>query len=392
MSEPSCASCATVATSPICANERPPSSRWPKARWRCKWLPAASCDRAGREPFIFGSSVTGTREKQVSRSGRGGDAGPLFPPEAAATFLAVEGAAGAKGAATTLQPDLRTALLHLVRRSPRSFALECTRWTLATLLETCPFLTLHSRSGLSRLFSRVRISYHRGREWTHSPDPDYLAKLARVANLAEQVRASAGKEVLLYLDEFTYYRHPTVARTYESRDVQALAKRSHRANTTTRIGGVLNLCTGQVTYRQKSRIGVAELVDFYQELRRTYPEAQRLYLVMDNWPVHFHPALLAALEPQENPFAMRCPPDWRGHAKNTARWQHLALPIQIVNLPTYASWTNPIEKLWRKLRQERLHMHSFSGDLPELRRLVTDFLDGYAKASPDLLRYVGIGG
>jgi len=28
------------------------------------------------------------------------------------------------------------------------------------------------------------------------------------------------------------------------------------------------------------------------------------------------------------------------------------LPIQIVQLPTYASWTNPIEKLWRKLKAE----------------------------------------
>ncbi len=33
------------------------------------------------------------------------------------------------------------------------------------------------------------------------------------------------------------------------------------------------------------------------------------------------------------------------------------LPIQVVGLPTQAPWLNPIEKLWRYLKQEVVHLH-----------------------------------
>ncbi|MBL1378410.1 transposase [Zobellella iuensis] len=55
------------------------------------------------------------------------------------------------------------------------------------------------------------------------------------------------------------------------------------------------------------------------------------------------------------------------------------MPIQIVPLPTYASWLNPIEKLWRKLRQELTHPHPWGR-----------FLEQFASDSVELLRYVGL--
>jgi hypothetical protein len=66
------------------------------------------------------------------------------------------------------------------------------------------------------------------------------------------------------------------------------------------------------------------------------------------------------------------------------------LPIQIVPLPTYASWTNPIEKLWRKLRQDVTHLHPWANDLSLLRAQIAHFLDQFASGSDDLLRYVGL--
>jgi transposase len=66
------------------------------------------------------------------------------------------------------------------------------------------------------------------------------------------------------------------------------------------------------------------------------------------------------------------------------------LPIQLVFLPTYASWLNPIEKLWRWLRQEVLHLHRLSDDWPALKQAVWDFVAQFALGSLDLLRYVGL--
>ena len=74
-----------------------------------------------------------------------------------------------------------------------------------------------------------------------------------------------------------------------------------------------------------------------------------------------------------------------------AKWGQLQLPIQIVPLPTYASWCNPIEKLWRKVRQELTHLHSWADDLERLRAEIDRFLSQFATGSDTLLRYVGLG-
>ena len=59
-------------------------------------------------------------------------------------------------------------------------------------------------------------------------------------------------------------------------------------------------------------------------------------------------------------------------------------------LPTYASWLNPIEKLWRWLRQDVLHDHDEAKTFKRLRQRVSDWLAQFAHRSLDLLYYVGI--
>jgi len=51
---------------------------------------------------------------------------------------------------------------------------------------------------------------------------------------------------------------------------------------------------------------------------------------------------------------------------------------------------NPVEKLWRWLKQNVLHLHRLSGDWPALRQHVADALDQFKDGSPYLLRYVGL--
>lgn len=261
------------------------------------------------------------------------------------------------------------------------------------LRETCDWLHLTTDGSLSALLTRLGLAYKRGRDYVHSPDPDYQAKRDRVAQIVAQARASAGRLVALYLDELTYYRQPTLARAYEAAGTsQPLAQRSYQANTATRVVGALNVIGARVSYRQSSHLGIRELVAFHQQLRREYPEAERLYLLEDNWPIHFHPDVLVALEEQENPFPLYRPRHWSLAPSPQAvkHWGHLALPIQLVPLPTYASWTNPIEKLWRWLKQAVLHLHQSAGNLEQLRQAVCRFLDHFACGSLDLLRYVGL--
>ena len=120
--------------------------------------------------------------------------------------------------------------------------------------------------------------------------------------------------------------------------------------------------TGRVFGRVVAHRSAAALVSFMDGLAARYP-AQTIYVVQDNWPTHKLPTVLAELA------AQHCIP---------------------LFLPTYASWLNPIEKLWRWLRQTILHAHPDAEALEPLRQQVIAWLDQFATASDSLLRYVGL--
>jgi transposase len=264
---------------------------------------------------------------------------------------------------------------------------------LADLLAQCSAWEVTTLSGLAGILARLGISYQRGRDYVHSPDPDYREKMAQIEALLAQARACPGRLVALYLDELTYYRQPTLAAAWEDQgEVQPRAQRSHRANTPTRVIATLDPAEGRVVAWQGSKVGIEQLVRFYQQVRGAYPQAERLHLILDNWPVHFHPDVLVALEPQESTWPRSLPGNWPTEPSPRAkkRWGGLHLPIQLVPLPTYASWENPIEKLWRYGKQEVLHLHRLADRLEELRRTFRAFLDRFAGGSQALLRYVGL--
>jgi DDE superfamily endonuclease len=234
------------------------------------------------------------------------------------------------------------------------------------------------------------IHFKRSRDHVHSPDTHYLEKLADIVTALEASVQSDGRIIVVFCDQFSFYRQPTGARDWCQRGAsqQPLARRSHHRDTCGRIIGGLNGLTGQTTTRMASQITVSQLVSFYQDLCRTYPDAETIYVVLDNWPVHFHPDVLAALEPQQTPWEMKTPPSWPTEPSTKAK--RLNLAIQLLPLPTYASWCNPIEKLWRKLQQELLHLHRDAQDWPTLKEKIKDWLAKFEPASAELLRYVGL--
>jgi hypothetical protein len=266
---------------------------------------------------------------------------------------------------------------------------------LATLRANCPWLRVGTDAGMHQILKRCRISWQRARSYIHSPDPDYDTKLANVQAVRMLARQAPSQVVVVYLDEVTIERQPTLAAAYAPQRggrTQPRARLSHTSNTLTRVVATLEHGTGQVVYRRATKITLATLVQFFQDLRSAYPHAERIYVVMDNWPVHIHPDVLVALEPQETRHLRGLPPSWSPtpSAKAVKQWSHLQLPIQLVPLPTYASWCNPIEKLWRKLRQALIHLHRWAADLPQLRTEIDRFLDQFTAGSRDLLRYVGL--
>jgi transposase len=237
------------------------------------------------------------------------------------------------------------------------------RWTLRTLRVSVEWLTGYTLSGGWRVLQTCGLGVHASCARLFSPDPDYRSKVRRLHRCLRDAARHPDTVIARFLDEFGYQRWPEVAPTW-GREA-AVAQRAGN-NQPWRTIGALNALTGQVHYLDGSIVGRQQVMKFYTQLDRAYPTVDRLYMIQDNWNIHTHPDVLTALERYP-----RLKPVW---------------------LPTYAPWLNPIEKLWRWVRQDILKMHRWVEDWPQVKQRVHEFLDQVAHGSPDLLRYVGLVG
>ncbi len=311
-----------------------------------------------------------------------------------AAGLIIRPGRGRKPAYFPTYPNAETAqeaLTHIIHQSPKDYGQSGTRWTMKSLLTVGRErgICVSTTSGMHQICTRLKVKRKRARHHVHSPDPHYKEKLTDIRSEVDGLKTNSNKKyVLVYLDEFTLYRHPSLANAYAcSGKEQPLAEIGLSSNKTWRYVAALDVLTGKVTFLQSSKIGVKKLVEFYQQLAKAYPDTE-IDVVCDNWPVHFHPDVVAVLQPQEFPYGAPKPPNWS--AKARANVERLNLPIHLMCLPTYAPWTNPIEKLWRLLKDQVLHLHQYGDDWDGLKRAVQEFLEKYASASPDLLQYVGL--
>jgi transposase len=251
-----------------------------------------------------------------------------------------------------------------VRRSPRLAGRAGSRWRLADLAAVLPWLRGRDPSTIRRIARRLGVRARRGRVFLHSPDPAYDAKLAAITAAQCFAHADPAQVVLLYEDEFTYARRPTVAAGYAPiGSALPAAPLGQGANTRRRIAGCLDASTGRFHAWQRARFDRFALRRFYRAVAAAYPAAEHIYLVHDNWPVHVHPDLVDGLA------------DSRLH---------------LLRLPTYAPWTNPVEQVWRGLNADLLHLHPFADDWDGLRRAIDEWLRQWTRPSPALLQAVGL--
>lgn len=238
------------------------------------------------------------------------------------------------------------------------------RWRLADLAQIVTWLKDCTQAGIWQILKRLGLGYKRGRAYLHSPDVDYDLKLSYIEAAENLARRQPDCYVLLYEDELTYYRRPSIAAGYaaqgskEPRIVQGYTRNRPR-----RIAGCLNALVGHFFAWQRAHFDRHTLIHYYQAIEAVYPTVQTIFLAHDNWSVHRHPDLL-------NFFA---------HSRIVPLW-----------LPTYAPWTNPVEKVWLRLKQEVLHHHDFIDDWHALQTAVQDWLDHCDDVPLDLLHYVGL--
>jgi hypothetical protein len=243
------------------------------------------------------------------------------------------------------------------------------RWTLRTIRATFDIFSHLTLSGTWRaLEQRYGIGLRSGVVQHYSPDPEYISKYERLCKCLYEAATMPDRVALVFLDEMGYARWPEPAPDWTGRAPAPppSTDRAESPNRLWRIIGALNAVTGRVDFLDAYIVGRAKVIKFYGQLDAAYAGVGRLLVVQDNWSIHTHEDVLSALK----------------------RWPR----IEPVWLPTYAPWLNPIEKLWRWLRQDVLKLHRLAGDWPSLRGRVNQFLGQFAAGSHALLHDVGLSG
>jgi transposase len=242
------------------------------------------------------------------------------------------------------------------------------RWTLPRIRASISWLADYRLPGVWHLLHGYGLRLRTGRVQAYSPDPDYSRKREELLSVLSLVAAAPGHLEVVFVDEMGYGRWPEAAADWgpAAPAPAPLAERKGHNEQKWRLIGALNAVSGQVSYLDNYIVGRKQVIQLFKLLDATYPQAERIYVVLDNWSIHRHEEVQSALQ---------------------------ALPrIQPVWLPTYAPWLNPIEKLWRWFRQDVWYQHRQADDWEALQQRVHQFFDQFATGSAELLRYVGLRG
>ncbi len=235
-------------------------------------------------------------------------------------------------------------------------------WTLDWIRASFEWMAGYSTSGVWRSLERLGLRLRSAKVQQFSPDPEYTSKLLDLEMVLWEARRYPRTVTAVFMDQMGFNRWPDPGKDWGS--TPPLADRRGAKERKWRLIGALNPLTGQVDYLDAYIVGRAKVINFYEQLVAAYPQVRRLYVIQDNWSIHSHPDVMEALQawPQVTP----------------------------VWLPTYAPWLNPIEKLWRWLRQEVLKLHRWADDWETLLGRVRAFLEQFAHGSERLLEYVGL--
>jgi transposase len=169
-------------------------------------------------------------------------------------------------------------------------------------------------------FVSDHLDENKRHEWRTTTWPQLLRK------------AQAQNALLLFGDEASFPQGGTLTYTWARRGQQPMVKTSGKRKGY-KVFGLIDYCTGCFFYQgQEGRLNSAAYIAF---LRRGLAHTtQPIVLIQDGAKYHTSAETKALF------------------AQQTAR-------LQVVQLPTYSPDYNPIEKLWKKIKQQETHLHYF---------------------------------
>jgi len=236
--------------------------------------------------------------------------------------------------------------LDLLAQSPATFAeLETgdQNWSQALL---CRYLEIYhqiqvTQTTVSKTLRRVGIRWRRAKRRVHSPDPLYVVKRQRIAdlqqlalagNLTSEAAAHPRSDeppkaaTLVFLDSTDLHWCPDIGATYGAVGQQVKVDTPGLENPWYALFGSLHFPSGEGLYTVHRRKRAVDLLEHLQLLIDFDPD-RFWFVVLDNASAHTTPAIETfVLEHQQR--------------------------LELVYLPTYSPHLNHIERLWRLMRSK----------------------------------------
>lgn len=255
------------------------------------------------------------------------------------------------GGARKFPISARCEVVELACTRPKDLKVPfCEVWTQESLAETLFHRTgiAMSRSTVQRILSAQGFRPHRVRQWLHSQDPDFRAKVQRVCNLYLSPPPGA---VVLSIDEKPMQalerKHPSKT---SARDATTRREFEYIRHGTSVLLAALEVHTGRVVGEVVPHRSAEALVEFMERLARRYPRKQ-VHVVWDNLNIHYD--------------------------GKDERWQAFNARVggrfHFVHTPLHASWVNQIE-IWFSILQRRVLRHGSFESLADLSERVVDFI------------------
>jgi len=261
-----------------------------------------------------------------------------------------------------ITPEYLKRLLELVEQDPREVGCPFSNWT-APLLASY----LQAETGIALDESRIRSYLHK-HEYkllrpvltVSSPDPEYESKKSRIEALQRQ--AEAGEIDLYYEDEIDLALLPTITRCWCQRGRQRIIQ-TPRKNQKRYGAGLIHWVSGKLYWATSDHKDNALFRAVLSQLFESAPEPQvrKIYVVIDNYRIHFAKPVLAFLQAHQD-------------------------QMELVCLPTYSPKLNPVERFWKHLRRKVTH-NTFFQTVERLLSAITGFFQEMA-ALPDIVRSV----
>lgn len=243
-----------------------------------------------------------------------------------------------------LRPDVTATLARLVQGDPQQAGFLTTLWTV-TMLATALIAGL----GVVLSPSTLRLGLHRmglrwGRPRLAMPrlvDPDKAGKQWRIV---EAVVTASPEAAILYADESRIQLLPLVRAMWHWVGQQVRVP-TPGTNVSRTLFGALNLRTGRWTYLVRERLVKEDFLALLEHLLAVYPTGP-IVLIVDNFSSH------------------------KAQVVQTWLVDHPRLSLHY--LPTYCSQLNPVEGIWRQLKNH-LAANRLYGSMPLLLETVDAF-------------------